>query len=50
MFKGLTLSFVIISFMLVGVPLLSMLAILGPEQYANYCVRAIHMPCFGLNK
>ncbi len=46
--KGLGWAFLLITFFMLGVPLLMNLAIMGPEQYGNYCVRAIHMPCFGL--
>lgn len=46
--KGIGWVLLIAIFLLVGVPLLSMVAYLGPEQYSGYCAQAIHMPCFGL--
>ena len=50
MFKGLPLSFAIITFLLVGVPLLSTFAMLGPDDYARQCKMSIITPCFGLGK
>ena len=50
MFKGLPLSFAIIIFMLVGVPLLSTFAMLGPDDYARQCKMSVIMPCFGFKE
>jgi hypothetical protein len=46
--KGIGWVTLIVTFILVGVPLLMTLAMIGPEDYGNYCKIAIHMPCFGL--
>ena len=50
MFKGLPLSFAIITFLLVGVPLLGSFAMLGPDDYARQCKMTIIMPCFGISE
>ena len=50
MFKGLPLSFAIIIFMLVGVPLLITFSMLGPDDYARQCKTAITIPCFGISE
>jgi len=46
--KGIGWVTLIVTFILIGVPLLVTLAMIGPEDYGNYCKMAIHMPCFGL--
>jgi hypothetical protein len=46
--KGLGWAFLIIVLCFTALPLLMTLAMIGPEEYADYCVKAIHMPCFGL--
>lgn len=48
--KGLGWAFLIIIFLMVGVPLLMNLAIVGPEDYARQCKMSVITPCFGLGK
>ena len=50
MFKGLTLSFFIIAFLLVGVPMITAAALIGTEDYARQCKMTPLMPCFGLSE
>ena len=47
MFKGLTRSLAIVTFMIVGVPVLMTLVMLGPDEYARQCNLNL-LPCFGL--
>ena len=45
--KGLGWAFLIITFVIVGVPILMLMAMVGLEDYARYCNLNI-LPCFGL--
>ena len=50
MFKGLTLSFFIILLFLVGVPMVSAVALMGTDDYARQCKMTPLMPCFGISE
>ena len=47
--KGLGWALLIIVLMLTALPVLITLAMVGVEDYAKFCIMAIHLPCFGLN-
>jgi hypothetical protein len=46
--KGLGWAMLIITFLLIGVPLLTSIAVMGPEEYAQKCNMSVITPCFGL--
>ena len=46
--KGLGWAFLLITFFMVGVPLLTSIAVMGPEEYARKCNMSVVTPCFGL--
>lgn len=46
-FKGLTLTFAMIIFMIVGVPVLMTISMIGTDEYAKQCNINL-LPCFGL--
>lgn len=46
-FRGLTLSFAIIVFLIVGAPVLMTMSMLGTDEYARQCNLNL-LPCFGL--
>ena len=45
--KDLGKAFAIIAFMIIGVPILALMAMVGLEDYARYC-NVGWIPCFGL--
>lgn len=45
--KDLGKAFAVIAFMIVGVPILALMAMVGLEDYAQYCNQS-WIPCFGL--
>mgnify|MGYP000290352937 FL=1 len=47
--KGLGWAFLILAFMIVGLPVIMLMLMVGLEDYAMYCNMNI-LPCFGLNK
>lgn len=47
--KGLGWAFLIIIMTLTVLPIGITILTLGVDGYADNCVQAIHMPCFGLN-
>ena len=47
--KDLGIAFLILVFMIVGVPILALFIMVGPEEYAYYCNMNI-LPCFGLKE
>ena len=46
--KDLGKAFLVIAFMIIGVPILALMAMVGLEEYGRYCNVNI-LPCFGLN-
>ena len=48
--KGLGWAILIVTFFMVGVPLLMNIAIMGPEEYARKCKISLATPCFGLGE
>ena len=47
--KGLGWAFLILAFMIVGLPVIMLMLMVGPEEYGTYCNMNI-LPCFGLNE
>ena len=47
--KGLGWAFLIILFVMTGVPIATTYAMVGPEDYARYCNMTPLLPCFGAN-
>lgn len=46
--KGLLPAFLIIVFIIIGTPILVLMAMVGLEDYARYC-NVGWLPCFGIN-
>jgi|TARA_B100001094_G_scaffold138031_1_gene133633 hypothetical protein len=47
--KGLGWAFLILAFMIVGLPVIMLMLMVGLEDYAMYCNMNI-LPCFGLKE
>lgn len=47
--KGLGWAFLILAFMIVGLPVIMLILMVGLEDYAMYCNMNI-LPCFGLSE
>jgi hypothetical protein len=47
--KGLGWAFLILAFMIVGLPVIMLMLMVGLEDYAMYCNMNI-LPCFGLSE
>ena len=47
--KGLGWAFLILAFMIVGLPVIMLMLMVGLEDYAMYCNINI-LPCFGLSE
>jgi hypothetical protein len=47
--RGLGWAFLIILFVMVGVPIASTYAMVGSEDYIRYCNMTPLLPCFGAN-
>ncbi len=48
--KGLGWAFLIILFVMVGVPIAATYASVGHEEYARYCNMTPLLPCFGIGE
>jgi len=46
--KDLGKAFLVIAFMIIGVPILALMAMVGLEGYAQYCNQS-WLPCFGIS-
>jgi len=46
--KDLGKAFLVIAFMIIGVPILALMAMVGLEDYAQYCNQS-WLPCFGIS-
>ena len=46
--KDLGKAFSVIAFMIIGVPILALMAMVGLEDYAQYCNKS-WIPCFGIS-
>ena len=48
---GIGYAFLCVIFMLVGVPIISMMLIVGPEDYfSSYCKQTPLLPCLGMTQ
>ena len=48
--KGLGWAFLIILFVMAGVPIATTYAMVGHEEYARYCNMTPLLPCFGIGE
>ena len=47
--KGLLPAFLIIVFIIIGIPILVLMSMVGLEEYARYC-NISWLPCFGISR
>ena len=47
--KGLLPAFLIIVFIIIGIPILVLMSMVGLEEYARYC-NFSWLPCFGISR
>jgi hypothetical protein len=47
--KGLLPVFLVIAFIIIGIPILALMAMVGLEEYARYC-NVSWLPCFGISR